>query len=216
MEDAEAEKVCGGRIRPAYLSFKDVTSATNERTMIAALIPHVAVVNSAPLMLTADAISTRQICCLLGNLNSFVLDFAARQKVGGNHLNYFIVNQLPIFPAEHYAQRCPWDRRRTLETWISQRVLKLGCTANDMKPLAEAAGFDPPVHKWNDVERAELLAELDAAFFLLYGIDCNEVDCILGTFSGMKGGETLVRMASQRRLIQTAYERLSAQISAPA
>ena len=119
VEEAEVAKVCGARIRPAYLSFKDVTSATNERTMIAALIPHVAVVNSAPLMLTADGISPRQICCLLGNLNSFVLDFAARQKVGGNHLNYFIVNQLPIFPPEHYAQRCPWDRRRTLETWIS-------------------------------------------------------------------------------------------------
>ena len=69
-----------------------------------------------------------------------------------------------------------------------------------MKPLAEAAGFDPPVHKWNDVECAELLAELDAAFFLLYGIDGKEVEYILGTFSGMKGGEQLVGMASQRQL----------------
>ncbi len=165
VEEAEVAKVCGARIQPAYLSFKDVTSATNERTMIAALIPHVAVVNSAPLMLTGDGISPRQTCCLLGNLNSYELDYADRQKVGGNHLNYFIVNQLPIFPPEHYAQRCPWDRRRTLETWISQRVLQLSCTANDLKPLAVAAAFDPPVHKWYDAERAELLAELDAAFF---------------------------------------------------
>ncbi len=214
VEQTEVEKVCGARIRPAYLSYKDVTSATNERTMIAALIPHVAVVNSAPLMLTGDGISPRQTCCLLGNLNSFVLDFAARQKVGGNHLNYFIVNQLPIFPPEHYAQRCPWDRRRTLETWISERVLQLSCTANDMKPLAEAAAFDPPVHKWSDAERAELLAELDAAFFLLYGIDREEMDYMLGTFSGMKVGEQPVGMVSRRQLIQAAYERLGAQISA--
>jgi len=93
-------------------------------------------------------------------------------------------------------------------------VLQLSCTANDMKPLAEAAGFDPPVHKWNDVERAELLAELDAAFFLLYGIDRTEVDYMLGTFSGMKGGERPVGMAPRRQLIQAAYERLGAQISA--
>ena len=190
--------MCGARIQPAYLSFKDVTSATNERTMIAA-IPHVAVVNSAPLMLTADGISPRQVCCLLGNLNSFVLDFAARQKVGGNHLNYFIVNQLPIFPPEHYAQRCPWDRRRTLETWISQRVLKLSLHGQ----RHEAPGGSRRLRSaCPQVERrggAELLAELDAAFFLLYGIDGNEVDYILGTFSGMKGGEQLVGMASQRQ-----------------
>jgi hypothetical protein len=147
VEEAEVVKVCGGRIRPAYLSYKDVTSATNERTMIAALIPHVAVVNSAPLMLTGDEIPPRLTCCLLGNLNSLAMDFVARQKVGGNHLNYFIVNQLPIFPPGQYARPCPWDRKRTLEGWISERVLKLSCTANDMKPLAEAASFDPPVHK---------------------------------------------------------------------
>jgi hypothetical protein len=215
VEESEVQKACGGRIQPAYLSYKDVTSATNERTMIAALIPHVAVVNSAPLILTGDAISPRQACCLLGNLNSFVLDFAARQKVGGNHLNFFIVNQLPIFPPDQYAQRCPWDRRRTLETWISQRVLKLTCTGNDMKPLAEAAGFDPPVHKWRDAERAELLAELDAAFFLLYSIARDEMDYILDTFSGMRGEETLAGTASRRQLIQIAYERLSTQISEP-
>jgi hypothetical protein len=77
---------------------------------------------------------------LLGHLNSLAMDFAARQKVGGNH-------QLPIFPPGQYARPCPWDRKRTLEGWISERVLKLSCTANDMKPLAEAASFDPPVHK---------------------------------------------------------------------
>ena len=161
--------------------------------MIAAAIPWSAVTNHFPLMLTA--VSPRLQTCLLANMNAIVLDYATRQKIGGVTLNFFIVNQLPIFPPEHYAQRCPWDRRRTLETWISQRVLQLGCTANDMKPLAEAAAFDPPVHKWNDAKRTELLAELDAAFFLLYGIDRNEVDYILGTFSGMKGGEQSVGMA---------------------
>ena len=82
VEEVEVAKVCGAH-RPADFNYKDVTNATNERTMIAALIPHVAVVNSAPLMLTEDGTSPRLTCCLLGNLNSFVLDFAGRQKVGG-------------------------------------------------------------------------------------------------------------------------------------
>jgi len=98
VEDVEVAKVLGDRVRPTYLCYKDITSATNQRTMIAAMIPHSAVVNSAPLVLLGDDISARQACCLLGNLNSLPLDFVARQKVGGVHLNFFIVDRcsLPI------------------------------------------------------------------------------------------------------------------------
>ena len=57
-----------------------------------------------------------------------------------------------------------------------------------MRPLGEAAGMDPPVHKWSPTERAEILAELDAAFFLLYGLDREDVQHILGTFRGLGPG----------------------------
>ena len=149
VEENDVEQAVGTPPRLAYLCYKDVTSPTNQRTMIAAFIPHVAVANSAPLVLTDEKIDLRRVACLLANLNSFALDFVARQKVGGVHLNYFIVNQLPIFPPDVYEERCPWEKRQTLEKWISDRVLKLTCTADDMRPLAEAAGLDPPVHKWN-------------------------------------------------------------------
>ena len=39
IEKIEVDKVRGGDSRPGYLCFKDVTSPTNQRTMIAALIP---------------------------------------------------------------------------------------------------------------------------------------------------------------------------------
>jgi len=189
VEDAEADRVLGGQVRPAYLCYKDVTSPTNQRTMIAAMIPHVAVANSAPLVLPGEHVGPRRVLCLLANLNSVALDFVARQKVGGVHLNFFIVNQLPLFPPDRYEDRCPWSKRLKLERWISDRVLKLTCTADDMRPLAEAAGFDPPVHRWNPTERADLMAELDAAFFHLYGLDADDAAYILGTFRRSTGGE---------------------------
>lgn len=210
VEDAEVAKELGERARSHYLSYKDVTSPTNRRTMIAAMIPHVAVVNSAPLVLTGDDVGTRQACCLLANLNSFALDFVARQKVGGVHLNFFIVEQLPLFPPDRYQDRCPWDKRFTLERWISDRVLKLTCTADDMGPLAEAAGLDPPVHKWNPDEREKLMAELDAAFFLLYGIGRDDVQYILSTFSGAKRKEDSAgELFSVNRSIIDAYDQLA-------
>lgn len=181
-----------------FLCYKDVTSPTNQRTMIAAMTPLVGVVNSAPIILT-DATPQRQ-CCLLGNLNSFAYDFVMRQKISNIHLNFFIVEQVPVLPSDAYEKRCPWDRRATLERWISQRVLKLTCTAEDMLPLAEACGFTEGsfqaeyggrLNKWDEAERAELMAELDAAFFHLYGIARDDAEYILSTFKGIHDEQTL-------------------------
>jgi hypothetical protein len=195
---------------PAYISYKDVTSSTNQRTMIAAFIPKAGVLNSAPLKLTGNDISHRTKCCLLANLNSICMDFIARQKVGGVHLNYFIVEQLPMFPPDFYAQKCPWNKRQTLEKWISDRVLKLTCTSNDMISLAEAANFEPKVYKWDPAERLDLMAELDAAFFLLYGIKRPDVGYILSTFSGVrKDSETLLDGSSTFDRILAHYDALS-------
>ncbi len=166
--------------------FKDVTSPTNERTMIASYIPKVGVVNSAPLIQFDDAISPRQQSCLLGNINAFVYDFVTRQKVGGLHLNFFIVKQLPTLSPDTYVDPCPWNKKKTLESWISERVLKLTCTANDMIPLAKAAGFKKKIHKYKLDERAELMAELDAAYFNLYGVSRDDTAYILSTFSGVQ------------------------------
>ncbi len=150
---AEGEVARFAECLHGFLAYKDVTSPTNQRTMIAAMVPCVGVVNSAPLILPGEGISARRLSCLLGNLNSFAYDYVARQKVGGLHLNFFIVEQLPTFPPDRYAEKCPWDGKGTLEKWVSERVLKLTCTAEDMRPFADAAGFKPGIHKWKDAER---------------------------------------------------------------
>lgn len=195
--------------RKWLLTYKDVTSPTNQRTMIAAILPRVGLMNSAPFIKTAD-LSVRHQCCLLGNLNSLPYDYIARQKVGGLHLNFFIVEQLPAFAPDYYSEKCPWDRKTTLEKWISDRVLKLTCTANDMLPLAEAAAFKPGVQKWKEDERDKLRAELDAAYFILYGMARPDVEYILGTFQGIvKADEANGGIGDTRRLILEAFDSMS-------
>ncbi len=194
--------------RGSLLAYKDVTSATNQRTMIAALLPEVALMNSAPLIL-AEANAKKQLC-LLANLNSLPYDFIARQKVGGLHLNFFIVEQLPTLPPDAYDEKCPWAKSKKLEDWIADRVLKLTCTADDMRPLAEAAGFAEGVHKWKEDERAQLRAELDAAYFHLYQLSRDDVSYILSTFQGIAkedqahGGE-----GPTRRLVMETFDKLT-------
>jgi hypothetical protein len=69
-----------------------------------------------------------------------------------------------------------------------------------MLPLAEAceftggsfqAEYGGRLNKWDETERAELMAELDAAFFHLYGIPRNDVEYILSTFKGIHDERTL-------------------------
>jgi type I restriction-modification system DNA methylase subunit len=200
--------------RPAFLGFKDITSPTNTRTMIASFIPIVATANSVIVVLADEQKSLRVEACLLANANSIVLDFIARQKVGGLHLNYFIVEQLPIYSPDYYSTRCPWNKKLTLEKWISDRVLKLTCTSDDMIPLAEAAGFEEKVHKWNPEERGRLMAELDAAYFLLYGVERDDAEYILSTFSGMEEKpEGFFGDTSARSLILHYYDQLGADSS---
>jgi len=191
VRDETVHDLLGDTRPPAFLTFKDVTSPTNTRTMIAAFAPCVGVVNSAPIVFTG--LDVRQETCLLANLNSFAFDFVARQKISGIHLNFFIVEQLPTFPPHEYDRACPWEAGITLRDWIAERVLKLTCTAEDMLPLAEACDFtagnledhDGRLHRWDTADRRHLMAELDAAYFILYGIDGEDARYILSTFSGV-------------------------------
>ena len=80
--------------RQGHASFMDVTSATNERTMIASLNPLMPSGNKVPLLVmnTAD----QELLCAL--LNSLVFDYVMRRRLGGQSLNYFIVDEAPLPP----------------------------------------------------------------------------------------------------------------------
>jgi hypothetical protein len=197
------------------VGFKDITSPTNQRTMIAACAPLAGFTNHF-IIAHSELNPVRQMC-LLANFNSFAYDYCTRQKIGGVTLNFFIVEQVPTLPPDAYAKPCPWDHRTTLESWISGRVLKLTCTAEDMLPLADACGFTGGsfqaeyggrLNKWDEAERAELMAELDAAFFHLYGIPRDDVEYILSTFKGIHDQRPLFPGASSiaQRVVQKYTE----------
>lgn len=160
------------RRSPRWLmGWRDITNATNERTVIASVIPRVGVGNNLPLMLFGANLEARKAAALLGNLCSLVLDFVARHKVGGTHLNYFIYKQLPILSPDRYSQ-VDLD-------FIVPRVLELTYTAHDLAPWAADLGYTGAPFPWNPYRRAQLRCELDGHYARLYGLDENELRYIL-------------------------------------
>ena len=73
-----------------------------------------------------------------------------------------------------------------MRSFIESRVLELTYTAWDMAPFARDLGDDGPPFRWDEDRRFLLRAELDAAFFHLYGIDRDDVDYIMETFPIVK------------------------------
>ena len=164
---------------PYLLTFKDVTATTNVRSMIAALIPGFGVGNTLPIVSTDGLIATDAVV-LLANFNALPFDYVARQKIQGQHLNWFIVEQLPVVPPDRYETMRFGPK--TAGEIVREMVLELTYTAHDMAPFArdlgylDEAGEVKPPFRWDEDRRLRLRAKLDAVFFHLYGVtDRDEV-----------------------------------------
>ena len=152
------------------MGFRDVTNASVERTIIFSALPLAAVGHKIPLIYLDD-VSPQLKACFLASCNSLIVDYSARQKMGGTSLSYFIVKQLPILP--------PWAYDDEDQAYISQRVLELVYTSWDLQPFARDMGYDGDPYVWDDERRAVLRAELDAYFARLYGLSRKQLRYVL-------------------------------------
>jgi hypothetical protein len=196
------------------MGWRNITSATNERTSIFSVLPRTAVGNTCSLIFVEAF--PKQCAALLANLNSFALDFVARVKVGGTHLTYGYLKQFPVLPPAAYTVR---DL-----AFIVPRVLELTYTGYSMAPFARDLGYDGPPFGWDEDRRAELRAELDAWYARAYGLTRDELRYVLDpagvkgpdypseTFRVLKKNE-IARFGEYRtgRLVLAAYDQLASQ-----
>lgn len=162
------------------LGFRNISNSVVARTMISSLIPYAAVANSFPLMLPDCPVAS--VAVLYANLVSFALDYVVRQKVGGTNMNFFIVNQLPVVPVDLVLAKVPWDQSTALGDWTRRRVIELAATSWSMVPFAKEAGWAGPPFRWDAARRNLVRAELDAAFFHLYGLSPGDVEHVMDSF----------------------------------
>lgn len=170
-----------------FAVFTRVTSPTNSRTTIAAVVPEVAVGHSLGVIYVPGC-SGREVASLVACLNSFVVDYVCREKIGGINLNPTVVHQLPVLARSRLNARAPFTNEKLVD-WVAARVLELSYTAFDLRDFATDCGYAGPPFRWDSERRTILLAELDAAFFVLYELSRSEIIHVLNSFVSIKKTE---------------------------
>ncbi|MEY8040048.1 N-6 DNA methylase [Saccharopolyspora cebuensis] len=190
------------------LGWRDITTSANERTLVASVLPRAAVGHTNPLMLSREGVPA----CLYANLTSFALDYVVRQKISGSHLTYGYVTQLPVLTPSDYECDCPWSSADQLSDWITTRVLELSYTSYDMAPFAEDHGDDGPPFRWDEERRFWLRAELDAAYFHLYGVKRDNVNYVMDSFRAFRNNDAK-RFARTKQAILDLYDEIAKAIT---
>jgi hypothetical protein len=161
-------KLAGRWDRRWRLAWRDITANTNERTLVAGIVPEVVTTDKLPVGALTEV---GHICELVSCLSSFVVDYVARQKMGGT-MKFHVFKQLPVLPPSTFLQACAWANSprssKTHQSVLKSRVLELTYTAWDLLPFGQDCGYSGPPFRWDEDRRFLLRAELDAAFFHLY------------------------------------------------
>lgn len=242
-----------------FLGFRDITNTTNERTSIYSVLPMSGIGNNMPILLTEA--NTLLKLLLFANNCSLILDFFARQKIAGTHMNFFYVEQFAVLGRNLYTNainsrmllsiaelaytawdikafaddlwresdeemrsviRRQWEENREATGGHTWQVPEWAAAYPEIDWEPEKNGGCPlPPFKWDEDRRAQLRAELDAWYALLYGLERDELRYILDpqdvhgpefpgeTFRVLKEKE--IRKHGEyrtRRLVLEAYDRL--------
>ena len=173
VEDALSER------RGYTVGFRDIARPTDIRTVIASIVPWAGYGNTLFPYLS-EPIRRLSACFLAANLNAASVRTSLRdRRLQGTHLNWYIVEQLPVIAPEDYGRRFGGTTAREL---VRDHVLRLTYTAHDMAPFARDLGYDGPPFTWDEEERRHLRGRLDALYFHLYGVSRDDADYILSTF----------------------------------
>lgn len=153
----------------ARLAFRDVSRATDSRTVRACLIPpECFLVNSAPYLAFIEEDARAEAACL-ALMNSLVFDWQARRFVE-THLNFFVLEGLR-FP----------DLDESTFAALAAIAARLSCPDDRFADFAAATEVE--VEQLDDDERTRLRAEIDATVARAWQLTAEELELVFEDFT---------------------------------
>ena len=165
--------------QPYSLCWRSLTSPTNQRTMIASIIPSMPTCQSVQLL---QATPVEDLLMILALFNSKVFDFFVRLKMGGIDLTQSVVRQIPVPFREawnsmvtlHGVDYTALDAVRALERLLYRNEPDL-CGLWDGVP--EIKNADNHYKTAADVRE-----EIDKIIFQMYGLTSAEEKMVRNSF----------------------------------
>jgi len=162
--------VARDRINQLRGGFCDITGQTNERSMMAALIPPGVVCgNKVPTILFPEDPSEDRLLVWCSVMNSFVFDWMLRRIVTTT-VNYFLLLSLPM--PKIAKDGLPWQR--IVPAARKLRALDQEGSSGSDKALLDAA---------------RLRAQIDAEVAVAYGLSLNDLKTVIADFPLLDRGQ---------------------------
>ncbi len=160
--------------KPYWIVFRSIARANDQRTVAASVVYSTALSGGLPAIVTNQ--TANKDVSLLAMLNSLILDYVARTKVGSASLAFHLVKQFPIIPPDYFGER------RT--EFIYSRVLELVYTSRSITAFAKELGYTGKPFVWNEERRSCIRADLDAFFAKAYGLSKQQLRYVLDPHDG--------------------------------
>lgn len=172
----------------ARVAFRDVSRATDSRTVRACLVPpRTFLTNKAPYLVFPEG-GPREQAFVLGVLNSLPFDWQARRYVE-TAMNFFILNMFGLPPPDE-----------TDLDAIAERAARLSCPDERFADFAEGCRVDLGQLTQSDCDR--LRAEIDALVARAYRLSAADLEVIFADFT-----QNAVPDA-HRALVREAFDQL--------
>ena len=152
-----------------------------DRSLVPSVVPLSGVGHTLTCWL--PGVEARDCAYLLGILSSLACDYSARQRLT-NRVSQFLFKQLPVPQPMAFSGINP-------VAFVVPRVVELMYTAYGLTPFADDCGFQGPPFKWDPERRSVLQAEIDALVCHLYGLDRDDVDWLLDSFTVLRKYEEM-------------------------
>ncbi|MDK6729048.1 MULTISPECIES: Eco57I restriction-modification methylase domain-containing protein [Aerococcus] len=197
LKEGVEEKVAYDKIKDDYYDFRlamrSVASATNQRTLIATLLPKYSVAtNSLLVQKQTDLMSIDERLYYLSVLNSYLIDFILRKMVTTN-LNKRYINKLPI------AKYGELDSTAQLISISKELMMMNGPMYDDLDNIKSDTVY-------HGRSKEDLIAELNALIFKDYKITRNQIISIMKSFESKKHAKAV---AEEAQRIINIYDQLT-------
>lgn len=164
-------------VNASRVVIRDVAGSETTRRLISTMLPpRYALVNTLNYLEPAG-IDVETKIFLTACLNSFLLEWRARQVSTSNHMNGFVIRQLPVPRLARGNKFFAEIVGRSASLLLADDELKEPFADLKVEPLT-----DPP-------RRAKARCEIDAYVAAMYGLTEAELQLVLDTFSDVDTGE---------------------------